>query len=73
MKLLHEREDFEDLLNTTSSGSGIPLPFVIKDYWVTEILRVLQKSELNGSFQFKGGTSLSKAYKIINRFSEDID
>ncbi len=40
---------------------------------MTEILRTLQCSDLNGKFLFKGGTSLSKALGLINRFSEDID
>lgn len=43
-----------------------------KDYWVTEILRIIV-AEMRGQFLFKGGTSLSKAYQLIRRFSEDID
>ncbi|MGK5088790.1 nucleotidyl transferase AbiEii/AbiGii toxin family protein [Bdellovibrionota bacterium FG-2] len=73
MKLLHERDDFSDLINVANSATHIPESFIIKDYWVTEILRTIQTSPLNGHVIFKGGTSLSKAYGIINRFSEDID
>lgn len=50
------------------------LPVAVeKDYWVTHILRELSSSEFQNEFIFKGGTCLSKAYKVIDRFSEDID
>lgn len=50
------------------------LPIAVeKDYWVTHILRELSTSEFQDEFIFKGGTCLSKAYKVIDRFSEDID
>lgn len=71
--LLHKRSDFQDLINVTSARSGIPSGIILKDYWVTEILRILQLSEYADSFIFKGGTSLSKGYNLINRFSEDVD
>jgi predicted nucleotidyltransferase component of viral defense system len=50
-------------------------PLVIeKDFWVTFMLRILFHSKkFNDWFTFKGGTSLSKIYKVIYRFSEDID
>jgi len=50
-------------------------PAVIeKDFWVCWTLkRLMDSGELAGHFTFKGGTSLSKAYGIIQRFSEDID
>ncbi|MDZ7765640.1 MAG: nucleotidyl transferase AbiEii/AbiGii toxin family protein [Melioribacteraceae bacterium] len=49
-------------------------PFAIeKDAWVTLVLRMLFDSELNQHIVFKGGTSLSKCYNLIERFSEDID
>ena len=47
------------------------LDIIEKDYYVTQILKILSKSKYN--FVFKGGTSLSKAFGTINRFSEDID
>jgi len=46
---------------------------VEKDYWVTFLLRNLVNSEFNEEIIFKGGTCLSKAWKLVNRFSEDID
>jgi len=73
MKYLHERDDFNDMINVANASTGIPTAFITKDYWVTEILLAIQTSGLNGHVIFKGGTSLSKAYGIINRFSEDID
>ena len=44
-----------------------------KDFWVCWLLGVLFKSEFAGSLVFKGGTSLSKVFGAIERFSEDID
>jgi hypothetical protein len=44
---------------------------VEKDYWIMHCLYGLQQLEM--AFELKGGTSLSKGYRIINRFSEDID
>jgi predicted nucleotidyltransferase component of viral defense system len=56
-------------------ATGIPMIHVEKDFWVTEVLRgVAQCSAETGvSAVFKGGTSLSKAYDLIRRFSEDVD
>src|SRR5438445_8783683 len=44
-----------------------------KDFWVCWLLGILFESEFAGSLVFKGGTSLSKVFGIIDRFSEDID
>lgn len=44
-----------------------------KDFWVCWLLGILFESEFAGSLVFKGGTSLSKVFGIIERFSEDID
>lgn len=44
-----------------------------KDWWVTMVLRALFASEFAEHFSFKGGTSLSKCFRLINRFSEDVD
>ena len=46
---------------------------VEKDWWVSVILMALSKTSWADFLQFKGGTSLSKAWGLINRFSEDID
>lgn len=54
---------------------GLGASFLEKDLWVTEILRLLFDEGLLGPYSvaFKGGTSLSKCWNVINRFSEDID
>ena len=52
---------------------GIAQQAVEKDWWVTVILRALFRCTCAGSLMFKGGTSLSKAWGVIDRFSEDID
>src|SRR5271154_4033070 len=44
-----------------------------KDFWVSWLLDILFESEFAGSLVFKGGTSLSKIFGVIDRFSEDID
>ena len=55
--------------------TGIPRLHVTKDFWVTEALRALMSAAKDDDVTliFKGGTSLSKGYKLIHRFSEDID
>lgn len=47
--------------------------YIEKDYWVSYILKAISQSQYKDVAIFKGGTSLSKAYKLIERFSEDID
>ena len=69
---LHEnRERFLNVLETVSRISGIQADLVEKDYYVSLILKEIAAS--SDKAVFKGGTSLSKALKVINRFSEDID
>ena len=53
--------------------TGRPTHLLEKDLWVVWTLPALFTSPLAADLTFKGGTSLSKAYKIIDRFSEDID
>ena len=55
--------------------TGIPAAHVEKDFWVTEVLRgvVASATKAQVVVVFKGGTSLSKAYRLIERFSEDVD
>lgn len=62
-----------DLFNQISVQTGLPAYAIEKDAWVTLILRILFTSEISEHIIFKGGTSLSKAYGLIERFSEDID
>lgn len=71
MYLHEDRELFIEVVGATSEWLGVDIAIVEKDYYVTMILRLLSK-KLN-NVVFKGGTSLSKAFHVINRFSEDID
>ncbi len=68
---LHDRPDFVDLLRIIEQETGINIQLIEKDYWIMHVLYGLQKQGF--AFELKGGTSLSKGYKIIHRFSEDID
>ena len=64
----------ELLFRETSLKSGINENIIEKDFWVSFILsHLFEKSIFKDSFIFKGGTSLSKCYNLIERFSEDID
>lgn len=62
-------------LGAQNHPAGLAANFLEKDIWVTEILRLLYNENLIGDFDiaFKGGTSLSKCWNAIDRFSEDID
>ena len=53
--------------------SGRPAHLLEKDIWVVWALSAIYDAPLGGTLTFKGGTSLSKVYKVIDRFSEDID
>jgi hypothetical protein len=64
--------EFEPTLDAVAERLGISPMAVEKDYWVSEVLRVLVTT-FPDDFIFKGGTSLSKGYGIVERFSEDID
>ena len=61
------------MLQQTAAAKNIIEQAVEKDWWVSAILNALSKTSCTGFLQFKGGTSLSKAWGLINRFSEDID
>jgi predicted nucleotidyltransferase component of viral defense system len=73
MKLHQDIKLFSDLLRAASQHLDIKLEFVEKDYWITLILSRLANSKYVDESVFKGGTSLSKAYDLIDRFSEDVD
>lgn len=60
-------------LEQASIESGIQPKAIEKDWWVTLSLKALFSSEYGRYCIFKGGTSLSKGWKLIQRFSEDID
>jgi len=72
MTLHKDREVFRALIESTATKFGLK-PFQIeKDYYNSLLLKGIFKAD-SGLFVFKGGTSLSKCFKIIDRFSEDID
>jgi hypothetical protein len=67
-------EDRRDMFIITADRMHLSEGIIEKDYWVCFVLDYLfNDSPWKDSLAFKGGTSLSKCYKIINRFSEDID
>ena len=53
--------------------NNLPAYAVEKDWWVAQTLSILKNTEIGKHLVFKGGTSLSKAWDVIERFSEDID
>lgn len=68
---LHEHEDFREICDRARDMTKASLQIVEKDYWLMHIIWSLGQS--GHKFELKGGTSLSKAWKIISRFSEDVD
>jgi predicted nucleotidyltransferase component of viral defense system len=73
MKLHLDIKLFTQTLRAASQHLDIKLEFVEKDYWITLVLSRLAKSKYVDESVFKGGTSLSKGYNLIERFSEDVD
>ena len=71
MTFAHQDPEFRDLLSIVADELGIAIALIEKDYWVTHVLWGL--SEQGFELWFKGGTSLSKGFGLIERFSEDID
>lgn len=69
---LHEDKDaFLDVISQTRNEQNLASSIIEKDYYVTMLLKELSMTNID--FVFKGGTSLSKCYHAIDRFSEDID
>jgi len=66
-------EDRREALGVAADRSGRPAHLLEKDVWVVWALATLYGSALGEHLVFKGGTSLSKAYQVIRRFSEDVD
>ena len=67
------RDDQREVLELAREKTDRPTHLLEKDVWVVWTLGALFDSALATDLTFKGGTSLSKAYKVIDRFSEDID
>lgn len=69
---LHNHPNFKDLIKLTAKEQKISDPYLVeKDYWIMHCLYGL--SQFGLKMELKGGTSLSKAFEVIYRFSEDID
>ena len=66
-------KDRINVLTQASIRKKLSLRAIEKDWWVTMTLRALFSCECAKHIVFKGGTSLSKAWNLIERFSEDID
>jgi predicted nucleotidyltransferase component of viral defense system len=76
LQLLREApEDFTVLVERVARQLQYPPAFVERDYWITEILRSIARPipEYDATVIFKGGTSLSKGWRLIQRMSEDVD
>ena len=71
MTFLHDDPGFEDLLQIVAAKRSLSTGLVEKDHWVTHTLWALH--QLGLEVWFKGGTSLSKGFGLIERFSEDLD
>jgi len=68
-----DKAEKEAIFNAIAAENGMT-PFAVeKDWWVSRTLEIIFQMDIAHNLVFKGGTSLSKAWKLINRFSEDID
>jgi predicted nucleotidyltransferase component of viral defense system len=68
-----DKAEKEAVFNAIAAEKGMT-PFAVeKDWWVSRTLEIIFQMNIAKHLVFKGGTSLSKAWKLINRFSEDID
>lgn len=73
MILEKQPELLADAVRAASAYYHIAPVYIEKDYWISKILQQLSRSVYMENTVFKGGTSLSKGYGLINRFSEDVD
>jgi predicted nucleotidyltransferase component of viral defense system len=62
-----------NIFTEVAGRMGLPASVIEKDWWVVRTLELIFQTEIAPYTVFKGGTSLSKAWNLINRFSEDID
>ena len=73
MKLHENKQLFRQSVRFTAQQMKIPEIYVEKDYWVMFALQTIFNHPIGKDTIFKGGTSLSKCFNLIERFSEDID
>lgn len=62
-----------NIFSEVAGSIGLPASAVEKDWWAVRTLELVFNTEIAKHTVFKGGTSLSKAWNLVNRFSEDID
>ena len=67
------KTDKLQIVKEVAEQQNLPYFAIEKDWWVTQTLAIIFEMEVAEHLLFKGGTSLSKAWHLINRFSEDID
>ena len=65
--------DRREVLEFAAGASGRPVYLLEKDIWGVWAIQTLFGAPIGAPLVFKGGTSLSKAYRAIGRFSEDVD
>lgn len=68
-----QNSEKQEVLAAVSQSVGLPTFVIEKDWWVVQTLRLITEMDIADQLVFKGGTSLSKAWGLIDRFSEDID
>lgn len=71
-QLVHDPAVVAALSAQVAARTGFPLSHIEKDFWVTEVLRGVVGAANGVEIVFKGGTSLSEAFSLIERFSEDV-
>ncbi|MBN1769732.1 MAG: nucleotidyl transferase AbiEii/AbiGii toxin family protein [Deltaproteobacteria bacterium] len=71
MIFIHQDREFQQLVRIVARSTGIAAALIEKDYWVTHTLWAIHRTGLD--IWFKGGTSLSKGFGLVRRFSEDLD
>ena len=68
-----DKEEKTVIFEQIRTKTGLPIQAIEKDWWVTQTLGLIFTMDCAPHIVFKGGTSLSKAWNVIERFSEDID
>ena len=67
------KQERKDVFTFVGATKRIRAEAAEKDWWVVQVIRALFSSQFRDNMSFKGGTSLSKGWGLIERFSEDID
>jgi predicted nucleotidyltransferase component of viral defense system len=67
------KRDQQEIIQRVQAENGLNGQIIEKDWWVTTVLRALFSLPYREHCSFKGGTSLSKCWSLISRFSEDVD